>query len=113
MHRHLAGAAAGALVALASLSAASAAAATTAMREGGYALAPFSFVRFCLDYPGDCPPSAGPGRVHLTRAQMAELASVNRAVNAAIRPTPDTSAMRYWKVGATRTSWCSSTPSVA
>ena len=68
------------------------------MREGGYALAPFSFVKFCLDYPGDCPKSAGPGRIHLTSAHMAELASVNRAVNAAIRPTPDTSAMRFWKL---------------
>jgi predicted transglutaminase-like cysteine proteinase len=68
------------------------------MREGGYALAPFSFVKFCLDYPGDCPKSAGPGRVHLTSAHMAELANVNRVVNAAIRPTPDTSAMRFWRL---------------
>jgi predicted transglutaminase-like cysteine proteinase len=113
MYRNLAGLAAGAILAVASAATASASPSAAAMREGGYALAPFSFVKFCLDYPGDCPKSAGPGRIHLTGAHMAELANVNRTVNAAIRPTPDTSAMRFWKAGATRTCWCSSTRSVA
>ena len=98
MYRDLAGLAAAAIIAVASVSAASAAPSAAAMREGGYALAPFSFVKFCLDYPGDCPKSAGPGRIHLTSGHMAELARVNRAVNAAIRPTPDASAMRFWKL---------------
>jgi predicted transglutaminase-like cysteine proteinase len=98
MYRNLAGLAAGAIIAIASASAASATPSASAMREGGYALAPFSFVKFCLDYPGDCPKSAGPSRIHLTSAHMGELASVNRAVNAAIRPTPDTSAMRFWRL---------------
>jgi hypothetical protein len=49
------------------------------MHEGGFALAPLSFVKFCLDYPSDCPKSAGPGRIHLTIAHTAELANVNRA----------------------------------
>ena len=97
MYRSLAGLAATAVVAFASAAAAAAPSAAP-MREGGYALAPFSFVKFCLDYPGDCPKSAGPSRIRLTGAHMAELASVNRAVNAAIRPTPDTSALRYWKL---------------
>jgi predicted transglutaminase-like cysteine proteinase len=96
MYRNLAGLAAGAIIAVATASPASATPSASAMREGGYALAPFSFVKFCLDYPGDCPKSAGPGRIHLTSAHMAELTNVNRAVNAAIRPTPDTSALRYW-----------------
>jgi predicted transglutaminase-like cysteine proteinase len=98
MYRKLAGLAAGAIMATASISAASASPSAATMREGGFALAPFSFVKFCLDYPSDCPRSAGPGRVHLTSERMTELASVNRAVNAAIRPTPDTSAFRYWKL---------------
>jgi predicted transglutaminase-like cysteine proteinase len=98
MYRNLAALAAGTILAIASAAAASAAPSAATMREGGYALAPFSFVKFCLDYPSDCPRSAGPGRIHLTSAHMAELASVNRAVNAAIRPTPDTSALRYWKL---------------
>jgi predicted transglutaminase-like cysteine proteinase len=85
-------------MAIANISAAASSPTAAAMREGGYALAPFSFVKFCLDYPGDCPKSAGPVRIHLTGAHMAELTSVNRAVNAAIRPTPDTSAMRFWKL---------------
>jgi predicted transglutaminase-like cysteine proteinase len=97
MFRCLAGVAVGAVIAIANVSASAASPAAT-MREGGYALAPFSFVKFCLDYPGDCPKSAGPGRIHLTSAHMAELTNVNRAVNAAIRPTPDTSAMRFWKL---------------
>ena len=113
MYRDLAGLAAGAIIAVMSAAAASASPSAAAMREGGYALAPFSFVKFCLDYPGDCPKAGGPGRIHLTSAHMAELASVNRAVNAAIRPTPDTSAMRFWKVGATRTCWRWFTRSVA
>ncbi len=98
MRGNLVGSTAAAIVAISSISAASAAPSATAMREGGYALAPFSFVKFCLDYPGDCPKSAGPGRIQLTSAHMAELTNVNRAVNAAIRPTPDTSAMRFWRL---------------
>ena len=98
MFRSVAGVACGAVMAIAIVASASASPTAATMREGGYALAPFSFVKFCLDYPGDCPKSAGPGRIHLTNAHMAELASVNRAVNAAIRPTPDTSAMRFWKL---------------
>jgi predicted transglutaminase-like cysteine proteinase len=98
MLRNLAGLAAGAVIAIASISAASASPSASAMREGGFALAPFSFVKFCLDYPSDCPKSAGPGRIRLTSERMAELASVNRAVNNAIRPKSDTSALRYWKL---------------
>jgi predicted transglutaminase-like cysteine proteinase len=85
---------------------ASASPSAASMQEGGYALAPFSFVKFCLDYPSDCPKSAGPGRVRLTSGRMAELSSVNRAVNVSIRPKPDTSTLRYWKAGATRTRSC-------
>jgi len=68
------------------------------MLEGGYALAPFSFAKFCLDYPAECPKSPGAARVHLTPARMADLAAVNRAVNAAIEPTPDTSEFRFWRL---------------
>jgi predicted transglutaminase-like cysteine proteinase len=98
MVRNLAGLAAGAIIAIANISVGSAFPSAATMREGGYALAPFSFVKFCLDYPGDCPKSAGPGRIRLTSDRMAELASVNREVNNAIRPTRDTSALRYWKL---------------
>ena len=98
MFRCVAGVGLGAVIAIANISAAASSPTVTTMREGGYALAPFSFVKFCLDYPGDCPKSAGPGRIHLTSRHMAELANVNRAVNAAIRPTPDASAMRFWRL---------------
>ncbi len=98
MYGYIARIAAGAIIAIANLSMASASPSVASMQEGGYALAPFSFVKFCLDYPGDCPKSAGPPRVRLTRGRMAELSSVNRAVNASIRPRPDTSTLRYWKL---------------
>ncbi|HEY1944226.1 MAG TPA: transglutaminase-like cysteine peptidase [Roseiarcus sp.] len=98
MVKVLAAAATAAIIAAANLSTASASPTTTAMREGGFALAPFPFVKFCLDYPSECPKSAGPSRIRLTSERMAELAGVNRAVNHSIRPQPDTSALRYWKL---------------
>jgi predicted transglutaminase-like cysteine proteinase len=70
------------------------------MQEGGNALAPFSFVKFCIDYPGECLSTRGPTRVTLTGSRMAELGSVNRAVNAAIVPTSDRSALRLWHLNA-------------
>jgi predicted transglutaminase-like cysteine proteinase len=69
---------------------------SASMREDGFALAPFSFAKFCIDYPSDCPSSGGQSRVQLTRARLAQLSEVNRRVNAAIKPTQDTSALRYW-----------------
>ena len=80
----------------ATLCPAAASPAPTAMRDDGYTLAPFSFAKFCLDYPRECPASGGAARVALTAARMAELDAVNRAVNGAIIPTPDTSKLRYW-----------------
>ena len=62
MYKNLAGLAAGTIIAITNISAGSASPSAATMREGGYALAPFSFVKFCLDYPGDCPTSAGSGR---------------------------------------------------
>ena len=98
MYKYIAQVAAGAIIAIANISMASASPSAAAMREGGYALAPFSFVKFCIDYPGDCPKSAGAGRIRLTSGRMAELSNVNRAVNSSIRPKPDTSTLRYWKL---------------
>jgi predicted transglutaminase-like cysteine proteinase len=52
-------------------------------------LAPMAFVRFCIQYPQDCTVrrmAFRPGRVVLSEARKAELATVNRDVNRAIRP---------------------------
>jgi predicted transglutaminase-like cysteine proteinase len=68
------------------------------MRDDGYALAPFSFVKFCIDYPDECPDSGGLSRIVLTALRLAQLNEVNLAVNAAIAPTPDTSNLRYWRL---------------
>lgn len=98
MYRYIARIAAGAIIAIANVSVASASPSAASMQEGGYVLAPFSFVKFCLDYPSDCPELAGPRRVRLTGGRMAELSNVNRAVNQSIRPKPDTSTLRYWRL---------------
>ena len=71
-----------------------------ALTEGRYVLAPFSFSRFCLDYPADCR-SDGPARVQLTAQRMAELTATNRHVNAAIAPQRDASKRRFWALDAT------------
>ena len=39
-----------------------------------------------------------PGRIRLTSGRMAELSNVNRAVNGSIKPKPDASTLRYWKL---------------
>jgi len=98
MNKYIAQGAVAAVMTIANICGASASPSAASMQEGGYTLAPFSFVKFCLDYPSDCPKSAGPGRVRLTSARMAELSSVNSAVNGSIRPKLDTSTLRYWKL---------------
>jgi hypothetical protein len=75
----VAGVAFGAVIAIVNILTTSASPTAATLREGGYALAPFSFLKFCLDYPSDCPKSAGPGRIRLASAHMAELTNVNRA----------------------------------
>jgi len=91
----------GIVLGAAGVSSAIAAPSPTSMREDGFALAPFSFTKFCLDYPSECPSTGGASRVALTAARMAELSEVNRAVNASIIPTPDTSKLRYWHLNVT------------
>jgi predicted transglutaminase-like cysteine proteinase len=86
----------GIILGAASISTATALPSTTSMREDGFALAPFSFTKFCIDYPAECPATGGASRVALTPARLAQLAEVNREVNASIAPTPDTSRLRYW-----------------
>jgi predicted transglutaminase-like cysteine proteinase len=98
MRRFLTPAAALALYVVANLATAAASPWEDSMREGDYALAPFSFVQFCLDYPQECPKAAGPARVQLSNRGLAELANVNRLVNASIRPQPDGAAIPVWRL---------------
>src|SRR5581483_5113479 len=56
-------------------------------------LAPMAFVRFCMRYPAECAVRDGQSAtvpVALTRERRAELDTVNRAVNRAIRPQENT-----------------------
>ena len=52
-------------------------------------LAPLAFVRFCMEYPDDCKKPRvifRGGPVRMTDERYASLVSINRKVNAAIRP---------------------------
>jgi predicted transglutaminase-like cysteine proteinase len=56
--------------------------------ESGPTLAPFQYVRFCLQYPNECRPNAGKSeRIELTNASLGLLKRVNNGVNASIVPT--------------------------
>lgn len=90
-----------AILAAACVTAASAALAAAPLRDGGFALPPVSFTKFCVDYPSECPTAAGAAQVHMTGGRLAELSSVNRAVNASIVPTPDRSQFRFWRLNVT------------
>jgi predicted transglutaminase-like cysteine proteinase len=98
MVKYFTSAAVGVVISAACMSTAISAAAGTSMRDDGYALAPFSFVKFCIDYPVECPDSGGLSRIVLTALRLAQLNEVNLAVNAAIAPTPDTTKLRYWRL---------------
>ena len=96
MKRSLAQAAA--CVALGAVSSAAAFPAEPFMHEGNYALAPFAFVRFCLDYPAECAPSPTTARVTLSDQGFTELTRVNRSVNQAIEPLPSGSEPPVWRL---------------
>lgn len=60
------------------------------MRVFGPSLPPYGYVRFCSAYPAEC--KRGPledHRIAGTATRLAELDTVNRQVNAAIRPATD------------------------
>ncbi len=59
---------------------------TSAMPEGEVVLAPLSFVRFCLRRPAECARTEQAEASTPPMSPLMELASVNRAVNRAIRP---------------------------
>lgn len=57
-------------------------------------LAPLEFVSFCMRHSEECRPSGSTGVIRATDRNIALIASVNRKVNAAIRPSNGTSAWR-------------------
>lgn len=59
---------------------------TNAMPEGPLVLAPLSFLRFCMRRPTECAQNVEASTPVSAHAPLTELASVNRAVNRAIRP---------------------------
>lgn len=57
---------------------------------GNYALAPFAFIRFCVDNPDDCRAGQKPTRVSWTGASRSLVAKVNSRVNRTMIPRNDT-----------------------
>lgn len=65
------------------------------------ALAPLSFVRFCIDHKRECEPGGAPGEViELTAASLESLDLINRSVNRRIRPVakPYVGGLGQWAV---------------
>ena len=60
----------------------------------GYTLAPTGFYKLCADQPRQCEPVAARRLV-----AFSEIDAVNRRVNAAIRPQPESPGQDIWKVG--------------
>jgi predicted transglutaminase-like cysteine proteinase len=69
------------------------------MNEGQVELAPMPYVMFCISYPDECRFDKENAGVVLSQEKLAELRSVNRHVNSAIRPKADHSIRRMWHLG--------------
>jgi predicted transglutaminase-like cysteine proteinase len=70
-------------------------------------LPPMAFTMFCLKYADECKPHRmvfRGGRTRMTEDRMAELKSVNREVNSAIRPEANTEGVagEKWLIGPAR-----------
>jgi predicted transglutaminase-like cysteine proteinase len=58
------------------------------MLEGASALAPFAFIRYCVESPADCRPG-GERTLAWSKDNRLLVATINRQVNARIRPVND------------------------
>ena len=64
-------------------------------------LAPFAYVKFCIDNPDQCNRTGGSSMVYLTPAKRAQMDAVNRRVNRQIRPVNDAGGLDgdVWQIG--------------
>ena len=67
--------------------------------EGDYALAPISFVRFCMSNPGECIADGRTGHMTLDAAAWLELNEINHAVNLRITPNHAEAGRLEWSIG--------------
>jgi predicted transglutaminase-like cysteine proteinase len=60
-------------------------------------LAPYAFVRFCIENAEDCAASSGPATADVDAAALRELRQVNRAINGQILPQYDVDGDDVWQ----------------
>jgi predicted transglutaminase-like cysteine proteinase len=66
--------------------------------EGGFALAPFAAVKFCLANQDQCRDTGGDQIVELTADRRDEMLAVNSGINRSIKPLNDGSNSDVWSV---------------
>jgi len=64
-------------------------------------LAPFAYVKFCVQNPADCRASGGPAMVDLTDSKRRQLLRINGDVNRSIRPVNDANGVDDWEANTT------------
>jgi predicted transglutaminase-like cysteine proteinase len=71
---------------------------TSAIAEGGFTLAPLSYVRFCMNTPDDCLKQGKEDHVALDAEKWHTLVDVNLAVNTRITPNPAAAGRGAWSL---------------
>lgn len=68
------------------------------LEEKTPAIAPYAFVKLCVNAPRECRPKGGASRTQLNRKVELALETVNTSVNQAIRPGSDTKGNDTWRL---------------
>ncbi|PZU85209.1 MAG: hypothetical protein DI528_12795 [Shinella sp.] len=66
------------------------------LEEKAAALAPYAFVRFCVETPGECEPKHGAEEVGMSTDIAIDIASINKSVNHGIAPRNDRRGRDVW-----------------
>ncbi|MCM2399719.1 transglutaminase-like cysteine peptidase [Rhizobium sp. S153] len=66
------------------------------LEEKAAALAPYAFVRFCVEAPEECTPKQGAENVRLSADVAVDIASINKSVNHGIAPRNDRRGRDIW-----------------
>ncbi|NGO64172.1 transglutaminase-like cysteine peptidase [Rhizobium daejeonense] len=74
----------------------SALSAASFLEEKAATLAPYAFVRFCIQMPKECAPKQGAKEVGLSASVAVDIASINRSVNHRIAPRNDRNGLDVW-----------------
>lgn len=69
---------------------------TASLEEKAAALAPYAFVRLCVEAPEECAPKQGAEEVGLSADVAVDIASINKSVNHGIAPHHDRRGRDVW-----------------